>query len=141
MLLLPGFVFFFFCAHDRPSLILSLPRLLIFLASLLRSSCLKRNRKCPASVHYYIFTTHPIHRYPVVALHCCPHLSILSCIPLCHLICIKRPSIHFQIPRALFLFFFFFHHSGLCLYGYPYTVTPVSFDIPVGFLRPAQSPS
>lgn len=42
--------------------------------------------------------------------------------------------------RSLFLSFLFFPSLWLCLYGYPYTVTPVSFDIPVGFLRPAQSP-
>ncbi|KAI6130477.1 hypothetical protein EDD16DRAFT_1542391 [Pisolithus croceorrhizus] len=122
MLLLPGFVFLL-CAHDRPSLILPLLWLLIFLASLLRSSCLKRNWKCPPvrSLLYFSRLTHPSISSCRLALlpssvHSVVYTSLTS-----HL---YQTSIHTFPDTSRSLFLFLFPPPWLCLYGYPYTVTP-----------------
>ncbi|KIO12765.1 hypothetical protein M404DRAFT_693604 [Pisolithus tinctorius Marx 270] len=128
-------VFVFFCTDDH----LSFLPWLIFSCFVIVKHLFETKLEMPRPFIIIFSTTHPsidIQFSPCIASLICPfcrvYLFAISSVS-------NVPSIHFLIPRAL-SFRFFFCHSG-----YAYTVTrtllPPIFDIPVGFLRPAQSPS
>lgn len=133
------YLFFFLCS--RSSLVDFLSSVVVDFSCFIAAKQLFETKleMPPVRSLLYFFTTHPS-----IDIQLSPRIAALIC-PFCRVYLFDTSSVsnvHPYISRYLALSFpfFFFYHPG-----YAYTVTrtllPPIFDIPVGFLRPAQSPS